>query len=214
MTVKVSIVDDDRAVLFALKVALDAAKEVTCVGCHSSGIEALEMLPKTHPNVVVMDIRMPGMSGIDCTRKLKTIVPGVRVIMLTALDDRGSLLRSLMAGASGYLVKPVSAKDFVSAIKEVSTGGAPLSKTVAAMLIESFHSMNWEEEKTAVSQREQEILSCLFEGLRDKQIAAKLGMAMPTVRTHLRRMFRKFNVASRAQLLEKFMSVWPAEKPN
>jgi DNA-binding NarL/FixJ family response regulator len=203
---RVAVVDDEKSVLDALKQGMELHPGFECVDCYTNAREALAGIPKVRTDVVLMDIRMPRMSGIECTRKLNAILPDLPVIILTGLLEHDVLIQSLMAGASGYLVKPVTARECVAAIVEVLEGGAPLSKEVARMLIQSFRgvAVQWDKQEP-LSARQSEIMALLFQGYRAREIAERLGVGVATVQTHLHRMFDKIGARNRAEAVTKYL---------
>lgn len=206
MKTRISIVDDEESVLDTLGSSLELSGEIICLGRHSSAAEALHFIPKHRPDIVLMDIVLPGMSGIDCTQRLKALMPDLAIIMFTGSADRLLLFQSLMAGASGYLVKPSSAQECIGAINEVVAGGAPLSRAIARMLVSSFRGRNYGGEGVDVlSPREREIMACLFQGCTDKQMAQTLGIGLATVHTHLHRIFGKLGVSNRQEATSKYL---------
>jgi DNA-binding NarL/FixJ family response regulator len=190
---RVAIVDDEQSVLDALKRGIEIQPGFERVDCYANGRDALAGIPNVRTDVVLMDIRMPRMSGIECTRKLNAILPHLPVVVLTGMLDHDVLIQSLMAGASGYLLKPLTAKGCAAAIREVLEGGAPLSKEVARLLIQSFRgvSVQWDKK---------EPLSA-----RQSEIAERLDVGIATVQTHLHRMFEKIGARNRAEAVTKYL---------
>jgi DNA-binding NarL/FixJ family response regulator len=198
----VSIVDDEECVLAILGNGFDLGEGFSCVGRHLTAADALKTIPKIKPDVVLMDIRMPEMSGIECTQRLKAVLPKTHFVMLTGMVDAYFLFQSLMAGASGYLVKPVTVAQCKQAVIEVMEGGAPLSKQVARMLVQSFSKSFGPGNQTGVhskhlSAREREVMACLFQGASDKEIAGTLGIGTGTVHSHMHSIFEKLGVTTR-----------------
>jgi DNA-binding NarL/FixJ family response regulator len=169
--------------------------------------EALKRLPEERPDAVIMDIRLPDMSGVDCAVKLKTVLPELPVIMLTGFPDSRVFFRSLMAGAKGFLVKPVLPEEFVSAVSEVLDGGFALSKHVVPFLVELVHQVRNVSQESQLTKREEEILACLFEGMQDKEIASTLGIGTATVHTHMHHLFAKLGVHSRQGIIGKYLAL-------
>jgi len=156
---------------------------------------------------VIMDIRLPDMSGIECATKLKTILPGLPIIILTGYPDGRSFFRSLMEGAKGFLVKPVSAQDFLNAIDDVLKGEFALDKQVIPFLIQLVHQVRQLTQESRLTMREEEILACLFQGMPDKEIASTLGIGTATVHTHMHRLFEKLGVHSRRDIVAKYLEL-------
>lgn len=166
------------------------------------------MLPSRRPDVVLMDIGLPGMSGIDCIRQLKETFPRCQIMMLTVFEDHDRIYESLLAGASGYLVKKTPPAKLLEAIRDVHAGGSPMSNQIARRVVEAFRASGSSGSKDtsrldALSTREQEILACLSQGLLYKEIAARLGISIETVRTHIRNVYQKLQVRSRTEALLK-----------
>jgi DNA-binding NarL/FixJ family response regulator len=167
---------------------------------------ALEALPKDQPNVVLMDINLPGMNGVECVRKLKQALPNTLVIMLTAYEDTENIFNSLASGASGYLLKRTSSAELLAAIQEVVKGGSPMTAHIARKVVQSFQKAGPSPQMTEnLSQREQEVLDLLSQGLIYKEIAEKLGISYETVHTYVRRIYEKLQVRTRTEAVAKFL---------
>ncbi len=203
---RIFVVDDDAALHLFLQ-DLGGLGHFRLAGACFNAMEALARLPGERPDAVIMDIRLPDMSGIDCTNKLKTIVPELPVIMLTGFPDSRVFFRSLMAGAKGFLVKPVSAQEFLNAVKEVLAGEFALSKQVVPFLVELIRRVGNVTQENRLTRREEEMLACVFEGMQDKEIAATLGIGTATVHTHMHRLFEKLGVHSRQSIIEKYLAL-------
>jgi len=205
MAIRVAIVDDDQTVLDSLKRGFEAIPEFSCAGCYPGVSDALARVRFDQTDVVLMDLRMPEMSGIECTRQLKSAAPDLPVIVLAGHAEPQLFFHALIAGASGYLIKPVSLSDCVAAIREVLAGGAPLSREVARLLVGSFRGLpDHSRQMASLTDREREIMACLFNGYRDRRIAETLGIRPATVHTHMERIFDKLGVGSRADALTKY----------
>lgn len=168
--------------------------------------EALDSVAKLVPDVAVVDIMLPGMDGISCTAALKKAVPGCQVLVLTAFEDAERVFSALKAGASGYLVKSSNPHELVQGILDVWSGGAPMSASVARMVVESFHGGDQASRLHALTGREEEILELLAQGHLTKEIADKVGISYATVRFHLRNIYTKLHVNSRTQAVLKYLS--------
>lgn len=201
-----SVVDDDEEIHLFLKDLGDLGY-FKMVGAFYKGASALDRLPKDLPDAVVMDIRLPDMSGIDCAAKLKTILPELSIVMLTGYPDSRTFFRSLLAGAKGFLIKPVSAKEFLNSIDDVLSGDFALSNQVVPFLIELVHHVRQLTQESRLSAREAEILACLFNGFQDKEIASALGIGIATVHTHMHRLFEKLGVHSRREIIDKYLNM-------
>lgn len=205
--ISVAIVEDDSRVRRNLCEMLETAEDVSCIGAFPSGETALEQIPVLKPNVVLMDIHLPGRSGIDCVRQLSLQLPQSLFVMLTSYDDSEALFDSLSAGASGYLLKPVRTLELLAAVRDVFLGGSPMSSQIARRVVRAFGNRsggNAPEQTVApqiegLSEREMEILTHLAQGYLYKEISDKLQISYATVRTHIERIYRKLHVQSRAQ---------------
>ena len=194
----VSCVEDDSLYCFLLTRALAKNKTIMILSVHSSAEEALHSLPTLRPDVVLMDIKFPGMNGIECLKRLKQVEPPLlmQVLMLTQHDDDALVFESLKAGASGYLLKDrISVKEVSVAIKTVMAGGGVMSPNIARKVIQSFHATTGAI--GTLSLREMDVLRYLSDGLMYKEIAPKLDISLNTVRTHVGAVYRKLHVQSR-----------------
>ncbi|PYK98991.1 MAG: DNA-binding response regulator [Verrucomicrobia bacterium] len=206
MPVKVSLVEDNDRVRESLASLIDGARGFRCVGAHRSAEAALKLVPEEEPDVVLMDIHLPRLSGIDCVRKLKAIEPDLLVIMLTAYADDDLIFQALKAGANGYLVKQTPPSEILAAIQEVHEGGAPMSSNIARKVIQSFYQAQPGEASTeTLSPREREILDLLARGYMNKEIADALSIAFQTVHTHVRNIYSKLHVRSRTEAVAKYL---------
>jgi len=206
MSIRVAIVEDDRTVRENLAVLIDAAPGFSCVGGCASAEEAWQRLPALSPEVVLMDIHLPGRSGIACVARLRNLLPEAHVIMLTIEEDVDQVFESLKAGATGYLVKHASPREILDAVAEVHSGGAPMSSHIARKVVTAFRqSSGSASDDLRLSPREQEVLRLLAKGHRSKEIADDLGVGLGTVNTHVRHIYEKLHVRSRAEAVAKFM---------
>src|SRR6266496_1024886 len=203
---KLAVVDDDENIHVFVKDLADLG-HFKLIGSSYNAAQALDRLPETRPDVVIMDLRLPDMSGIECTTKLKTILPDLPIIMLTGYPDGRSFFRSLMEGAKGFLVKPVSAQEFLNAIDDVLKGEFALAKQVIPFLIQLVHQVRQLTQESRLTTREEEILACLFQGMQDKEIASTLGIGTATVHTHMHRLFEKLRVHSRREIIAKYLEL-------
>jgi DNA-binding NarL/FixJ family response regulator len=205
MLLKVAIVDDDEGVRRNLVYAVNRFEICHCVGQFASTEEALSGIPACGAEVVLMDINLPGASGIECVRQLKPAHPNIEFIMLTVYEDTESVFNALAAGASGYLLKQSSREELLAAIKQVHSGGSPMTSHIARKVVQSFrHSTLAENEKTALSNREQQILELLAKGFLYKEIADNLSISYETVHNHIRHIYEKLRVRSRAQAVARY----------
>ena len=206
MPISVSIVEDDRRVRESLSVLINGAENTRCVSTYPNAEEALEQIAAKKPDVVLMDINLPGMSGIECVRKLKAQMPKVQILMLTMYEDDENVFQSLVAGASGYLVKRTSPSELLNAIQEVHSGASPMSGKIARTVVEYFQKRQGAAtHEEPLSKREQEILNLLAKGYRYKEIADSLSISFETVRTHLKNIYDKLHVHSRTEAVVKYL---------
>ncbi|MDR3457199.1 MAG: response regulator transcription factor [Verrucomicrobiae bacterium] len=201
----VIVVEDDRLLRQSLARLIGEARSYRCLGTFTTAEEALEKVPGLRPDVVVMDINLPKMSGIDCTRQLKLAHPEIGVLMLTVYDDSERIFEALRVGASGYLLKRSVATEILQAIQDVKEGGAPMSSQVARKVVASFRvAAKADAENATLSERETEILAHLSKGYSNKEISERMCISLSTVRTHLRHIYEKLHVRSRAEAIVRF----------
>lgn len=206
MPIGVSIVEDDARIRDSLAVLINGAPNIRCVSSHATGEEALAQLPLKRPDVVLMDINLPRMSGIECVRQLKLLMPGLQILMLTMYEDDDLVFQALTAGASGYLVKRTSPAELLAAIEEVHSGASPMSGKIARTVVEYFHKLQHiVPAQGNLSRREHEILDLLVKGYRYKEIADALGISFETVRSHLKNIYEKLHVHSRTEAVVKYL---------
>jgi len=205
--IKVSIVEDDRETLQSLTRLLGGAPNVQCLKSYSRGEDALTGVPVEKPDVLLVDINLPGISGIECVGALKSKLPNLRVLMLTSYQDSDRIFDSLRAGASGYLLKKSGYAELLQAIEQIHEGGAPMSMQVARQVVEHFHQIQKAtSEVEQLTAREQEILALLAKGCINKEISDQLGISVNTVSTHLQHIYEKLHVQSRTAAAAKFLS--------
>ena len=206
MSIAISIVEDQRALRESLVEWLGNAPGIRCVGAYASAEEALRNLPAQNPDVVLMDINLPGMSGIQCVARLKERLPKTQVVMLTTYDQGDLIFDSLRAGANGYLLKNMPRAELVAAVEQVHAGGSPMSLQIARKVIDHFHrSPQASSELGQLTPRERDILRLLAKGYLYKEIAEDLGISMSTVRTHVSAVYEKLHVQSRTEAVVKFL---------
>ncbi len=206
MPITVSIVEDQEPLRTTLARVLNRADGFECVSHYGSAEEALKDLPKVKPEVVLMDINLPGMNGVECVRQLKQALPKVQVMMLTVYEDTENIFNALAAGASGYMLKRTPRAELLDAIREVHRGGSPMTTHIARMVVQSFLKPVTKSETTAeLSPREKEVLDCLAQGLMYKEIAEKIGVTYETVHTYIRRIYEKLQVRTRTEAVAKFL---------
>jgi len=206
MLTAVAIVEDNRDFRTTLAHYLDEAPGYRCVCTCSTSEEALQKIPRLQPDVVLMDIHLPNMSGIECTRRLRDLCPALQILMLTVYEDNERIFSALKAGAGGYLLKRADPADILRAIQDVKQGGAPMSSQIARRVVQSFREAASDEQKVeALSEREEEILQHLSKGYSTKEIADRLSVSVNTVRTHLQHIYHKLHVRSRTEAVVKFL---------
>jgi DNA-binding NarL/FixJ family response regulator len=202
--INVAIVEDEDEVREGLAVLINGSEGFRCIQTYSSAESALPEILKNKPDVVLMDINLPGMSGIECISKLKASRPDLPIMVLTVYDDDEKIFESLRAGASGYLLKKTPPTKLLEAILELHNGGSPMSSSIARKVVEAFQTMGPSSEETQnLSKREQEILCFLAKGYRYREIADTLFISIETVRTHLRNIYEKLHVRSRSEAVLK-----------
>jgi len=215
MSIKVAIVEDHPLVRETLAALIDATPNLVCVAAYTSAEEALASLGGRDPGVVLMDINLPGMSGIDCVELLRQSLPDSQIIMLTIEEDTEQVFESLKAGAMGYLVKHASAEEILEAIVEVNRGGAPMSSTIARKVVTAFRQpCSGDDSLLSLSAREQEVLAFLARGDRSKEIAERLGIGIGTVNTYVRNIYEKLQVRSRAEAVARFLAREDVARPG
>ena len=206
MPITVSIVEDQEPLRNTLARVISRAEGFECVSHYGTAEEALKDLPDIQPQVVLMDINLPGMNGVECVRQLKPLLPGTQVMMLTVYEDTENIFKALAAGASGYMLKRTPRAELLEAIAEVQRGGSPMTAHIARMVVQSFLKPVSKSEPTAeLSPREKEVLDHLSQGLMYKEISEKLGVSYETVHTYIRRIYEKLQVRTRTEAVAKFL---------
>lgn len=205
MSIRVAIVEDDEQVRENLARLIGEAKGFECVANFSSGEEALASWPRRAPDVVVMDINLPGISGVECVRQLKLRFPDLHVVMLTVYDDSERIFQALQMGASGYLLKRSTTAEILHAIEDVHGGGAPMSSYIARKVVQSFRQQGASDKPAEnLSKRETDVLDYVSRGYTNKEIADALGLKVETVRGYLKTTYSKLHVRSRTEAAMKF----------
>jgi DNA-binding NarL/FixJ family response regulator len=206
MPISVSIVEDNEQLRGTLVRVINRADGFRCVSNYGSAEAALEGLPVDKPEVVLMDINLPGMNGVECVRQLKQRAPATQVVMLTVYEDTENIFNALAAGAAGYLLKRTKSGELIEALREVHSGGSPMTTHIARKVIQSFQKSGPSISPSEnLSQREQEVLECLSQGFLYKEIAEKLGISYETVHTYIRRIYEKLQVRTRTEAVAKFL---------
>jgi DNA-binding NarL/FixJ family response regulator len=205
---KVAIVEDNATLRQYLADFISGTPGHRCVCACASAEEALDQIPAARPNVVLMDIHLPGESGIACTAQLRQRLPNLQVIMLTVYKDIKVIFQALKAGACGYVLKRSDEQEILDAIAEVRSGGAPMTSEIARMVVRSFMETGKGPDPDGTDQlssRETEILALLAEGFANKEIASRLGISSATVRTHLMHIYEKLHVRCRTEAAAKYL---------
>jgi DNA-binding NarL/FixJ family response regulator len=207
MSISVSIVEDDPQVRGSLAKLIDGAPGFRCVSRHGSAEDALQELPKIRPEVVLMDINLPGINGVECVGRLKPQLPAAQIIMLTVYQNTEHIFNALAAGATGYMLKQTPPAELLTAIKEVHAGGSPMSSHIARKIVQSFqHPVPVADAGSAsLSPREAEVLDLLAKGFLYKEIADQMKVSYATVHTHIRHVYEKLHVRSRTEAVAKHL---------
>ncbi len=206
-TINVAVVEDDARLRRTLAEVLASAKDCQCVGLFPTGNAALAGIPPLKPDVILMDINLPDLSGVECVAQLAPQLPQTQIIMLTVYQDTETIFRALSAGAHGYLVKPVMPDRLLEAIREIRAGGVPMSRTIARQVIDFFHrpapppTSGTAVEEAGLGSREQQVLEFLVAGLSYKEIASELNIKTSTVGTYVQRIYEKLHVRSRREII-------------
>ena len=209
MVIKITIVEDNAEVRSSMINILEGAPNCECVGAFSSGEEALLKIPKLKPDVVLMDISLTGMNGVECVRQLAKVMELPQILMLTVHEEPNSIFDSLAAGAAGYLLKPVRTAKLLAAVKDVYAGGAPMTSSIARKVVQSFKRVSPTTSPPAenLSPREQDVLNYLVKGFSYKETAEAMGISYSTVHSHIEHIYHKLHVQSRAQAVARYLRV-------
>ena len=204
----VGIVEDDAHISSSLRSLIDNAPGYRCVCVCENSKAALLEIPRLCPDVVLMDINLPGLSGIEGVRRLKPQLPTTQFVMLTVYEDSDHIFNALMAGASGYLLKQTPREELFAALRDVHVGGSPMTSNIARKVVVAFQKMGSNKtEAEELSPREREVLELLARGYLYKEIAESLHLSVPTVNTYIRRIYEKLHVRSRSQAVAKFTQI-------
>lgn len=205
--ITVAVVEDDKGIRQSLEWLLKSTPEFQCAAACQSAEEALALLPKTAPDVILMDINLPNLSGIECTQRIKELLPEVQVVMITVYGDSEKVFNALRAGASGYILKRATPERILQAIREVHAGGVPMSSEIARKVLGTFREpAAAPAEEQNLSKRERDVLELLSQGCSNKEIADKLSVSIETVTWHLKHIYSKLHVRSRTQAALKFLN--------
>lgn len=200
----IGIVEDNANMRETFREWIDATPGMHCRCVCATVKEALQEIPRCKPDVVLMDIHLPDDSGIVCTGKLKELLPELKIVIVTVYKDYDLIFQALEAGASGYLLKRSGPQELLQAIRDVQTGGAPMTGEIARMVVETFHKRKPASPEFDLTPRETEILELVSQGLTNKEIADKLGLSFDTIRNRLRQVYDKLHVHCRAQAVIKY----------
>jgi DNA-binding NarL/FixJ family response regulator len=210
--IQVAIVEDDPRVRRVLIEVLASAGDCQCVGAFANGATAMAALPALAPDVILMDINLPDVSGVECVAQLAPQTPRSEIVMLTVYQDPETIFQALAAGAHGYLVKPVMPQKLLEAIREIRAGGAPMSSSIAREVIDFFRRATPHPcpgvtlEENSLAPREQQVLRFLVDGLSYKEIAGELAITVSMVATYVRRIYEKLHVRSRREIIARYKS--------
>jgi DNA-binding NarL/FixJ family response regulator len=213
MAIAVSIVEDHASLRESVRGFIQGAPGFECLGAYASAEEALAEVPARPPAVVLMDINLPKMSGIECVKRLKAKLPDLQIIMLTVYENSDRIFEALAAGACGYLVKSTPPEELLEAIEEIAKGGSPMSSNIARMVVQAFqpavHAVPLNEQ---LAPRERQVLELLSKGRAYKQIAAEMNLSMGTIRTYIRRIYEKLQVNCRTDAVVKYLDATRSER--
>jgi DNA-binding NarL/FixJ family response regulator len=206
MLIKVSIVEDNAELRGTLAKMFSNAPGLQCVSAHATGEDAVSKLPAAHPDVALVDIHLPGMDGIECVTRLKSLMPALQILMLTRYEQNDLIFNSIRAGASGYLLKNTPRAELIQAVEQVHAGGAPMTMQIARKVMDHFRKIQQPAaEVETLTPREHEVLSLLAKGYPYKQIGDELGISINTLRNRLRAIYEKLHVHSRTEATVKFL---------
>ncbi len=205
MNVTVCLVEDNLQLRESMVTFLQDAPGIRCLGAYASAEEALKGIPRLKPAVVLMDIKLPAMSGIQCVEILKDLVPALQIIMFTIYESSDQVFEALVAGACGYLLKSTPPDKLLEAIHDAHKGGSPMSSQIARKVVQYFHRAPIQNDMASLSKREEEVLHHLAQGCLYKEIADRLAISIDTVRKHLNRIYSKLHVHSRTDAVVKYL---------
>jgi DNA-binding NarL/FixJ family response regulator len=217
---RVAVVEDDPRLRRAFERAVREAEDCALVGSFATGSDAIASIPGLNPDVVIMDINLPDMTGVDCVATLSPGLPNTQILIVTVYQDPETTFRAITAGAHGYLVKPVMPEQLIEAIREIRAGGVPMARAIARKVIQAFRSMSGgaapataepattpvRGAETALSPREQQVIELLVKGYSYKEVASQLGISTGTVGTYVTRIYEKLHVTSRREIVARLQS--------
>ncbi|MCW3123710.1 MAG: DNA-binding response regulator [Flavipsychrobacter sp.] len=202
-TIEVAIVEDNNDIREAIRALINGTYGFTCLHAYSNGFDAIKELPDVMPDVVMMDINMPGMTGIECVKKLKGLMPATQFIMETVYEDDDNIFKALRAGASGYILKKTPAAKILEAITEVHNGGSPMSAEVARRVVSSLQQNSKNSAGDVLTDRETEVLKLLARGFIYKEIASEINVEYETVKKHIQNIYAKLHVQNKVEAINK-----------
>jgi DNA-binding NarL/FixJ family response regulator len=206
MAIKVAIIEDDAWIRENLAARITQTQGFVCAGAYRTGEEAIERLPAQAPDVVLMDINLPKMNGIECVRQLKGLIPSAQILMLTVYEDSDKIFNSLVAGASGYLLKRTPQSEILDAIADVHRGNSPMTGHIARKVVQYFNQRgDLGPDMEKLSNREREVLDHLARGVPYKEIASSLSVSIDTIRAHIKGIYGKLHVHSRGEAVAKYL---------
>jgi DNA-binding NarL/FixJ family response regulator len=206
LSIAVSIVEDDTPARHILAGWINRAEGFSCVSQYGSAESAIEPLAREQPGVVLMDINLPGMTGIECVRQLKPVMQRTQFVMLTVYEDADHIFEALAAGATGYLLKQTPRSELITALREVHAGGSPMTSNIARKVVQSFQ-LTRPHSPPGDDLSPREVLDLLARGYLYKEIADSIGVSLPTVNTYIRRIYEKLHVHSRAQAVARYANI-------
>jgi DNA-binding NarL/FixJ family response regulator len=208
--IDVAIVEDDAHIRGIVADVLQRSPDCRCVAQFAEGRKAIAELPAIKPQVIIMDVNMPGLNGVECVEQLSSSLPDTQIVMLTVYRDPETIFRALAAGAHGYLVKPIHPDKLLAAVREISAGGSPMSPTIARLVVDAFSRpklksvVSQATEDASLGLREQEVLGLLVKGYTYKEIGQELGIVWGTVGTYVKRIYQKLHVRSRREIIARY----------
>lgn len=203
--IKVAIVEDDKTLRQGFETLLNQSSGFQCVCTCETVAEAIHKIPKAQPDVVLMDIQLPDKSGIECTARIKELLPAVQIVIVTVYEDPDRIFQALQAGACGYLLKRSTPEQIITAIREAKEGGVPMTPEIARKVIGQFRSVpKASAQVEGLTAREKEVLELVMQGLENQEIADRMGVSIATVRFHLQHVYEKLHVHTRSEMILKF----------
>ena len=203
--IKVAIVEDDKTLRQGFETLLNQSGGFQCVCTCETVAEAIRKIPKCQPDVVLMDIQLPDKSGIECTARIKELLPAVQIVIVTVYEDPDRIFQALQAGACGYLLKRSTPEQIIAAIREAQEGGVPMTPEIARKVIEQFRSApKASAQVEGLTAREKEVLELVMQGLENQEIADRMGVSIATMRFHLQHIYEKLHVHTRSEMILKF----------